>query len=289
MTSVQRNLQPMQAQIPVANPPRHPGAPVQENPPQQNAGTPGNVAETTHDDHAPAVQDHGTHTDEHHDEGHHGFSPLVRLNLGTGLAFQRDVSSAFTLRSDHQTSLDLGVQRHFGTGGHLELYASPTLGVNGQGEGTFNLDLNVHSEYVFNSGFLLSGGLHAGGDGTIFGGDHGDSHAVDDHSDSHAPTTPPAGEEHHGGVHFHGAAELQTGFRTQLGSRGPEMTLLAGGGLNTDFHHRPAPYATAGVEFNFNNRHEIGVRTQFAQPNLPTTVNLTYSLNIDSLFGRGHR
>ncbi|MBF2052919.1 MAG: hypothetical protein IGS03_05555 [Candidatus Sericytochromatia bacterium] len=285
MTSVQRNPQPLQPQIPVPNPARTPGAstiPV-------NTGHEA-VSETTHNEHPPAVQGDEHHGEDSHSE-HHGFAPLARLNLSSGLSFQNDVSSAFRLGGD------LGIQRHFGTGGHLELYATPGLGLTDQGEGSFNLDLNAHSEYAFDSGFLLSGGLHAGGGGTIFGGGHGDSHAVDAHGDTHAvdahgdehAVDAHAGEEHHGGVHFHGAAELQAGFRTQLGSRGPEMTLLAGGGLNTDFHHAPAPYATAGVAFNFNNRHEVGVRTQFAQANMPTTVNLTYSLNIDSLFGRrGH-
>lgn len=282
MTSVQRNPQPLQSQIPVPNPARTPGTPT-ESPSLEGAAAHQGLSETTHDEHTPDVPANTHHDDEHHGEEHHGFSSLARLNLGTGLSFQKDVSSAFRLGGD------LGVQRHFGTGGHLELYATPTLGLTDQGEGSFNLDLNVHSEYVFESGFLLSGGLHAGGGGTIFGGAHGESHAVDDHGDAHSDAhavDEHAGEEHHGGVHFHGTAELQTGFRTQLGSRGPEMTILAGAGLNTDFHHTPAPYATAGVEFNFNNRHEIGVRTQFAQPNMPTTVNLTYALNIGSLLGR---
>ncbi len=144
------------------------------------------------------------------------------------------------------------------------------------------LTANAHSKYVFDSGFLLSGGLHVGGESELlsFGSEvaHDDHHGDDHHDAGH-----DAGHgDHHGGVHFHGATEAQAGYQFDVGNHS-KLALTGGGGVQTDFSH-VNPYVTVGSTFEKGN-HRVGVNLQYGQ-DIPVTTNLTWTIAIGG--GGGH-
>lgn len=241
------------------------------------ATSPTNPAPAAHTEPQESTSDHPVAAPPHSDENesHQGFQSLSRLNVGTKAPLQKDLSAAFSLGAD------LGIQNHFDHGrGHNEFYVTPALQTKTDGNVSALLTANAHSKYVFDSNFLLSGGLHVGGEANLFSfkpendGSHGPDPAHgDDHGDGHGS----GHEAHSSGIHWHGASELQAGYQFKVGHQGGKLAVTGGGGLNTDFSH-VNPYVTAGSYFEQGN-HRVGVNLQYGQ-NLPPTTQLTWTIGL---------
>lgn len=243
-----------------------PATPPVTHAPQENQ-----EVQETHDNH---TAPEGTpDTDHGGDDAHHGPQLLSRLNIGSRAPLQRDLTAAFSLGGD------IGLQNHFDHGrGHNEFYLTPALQTQTDGNVSALLTANVHSKYVFDSNFLLTGGLHVGGEANLFSfnshSDTEDSHGPDAaHGDDHG-----GGHDDHGsGIHFHGASEVQAGYQFNVGHHGGTLAFTGGGGVSTDFSH-VNPYVTAGSYFEQGN-HRLGVNVQYGQ-NIPPTTQLTWTIGI---------